>query len=200
MAKILSKSGESLADVYDIKGSIAGIDDLISEEVHLTHEMGATIFSERMAGRIVEIPTGDILKDIQFNINFSFSQVTRILGIAVLTDDATRLVRVQVSVTSPPALSNTDVPFFLWDSTGSSVTAEVLVSGSILVRSALTSVVPFVPNLLMGQQSARPISTITLRGLTLNFGAGTVNISALVYVAFPELGGVSSRGLPIPGW
>ena len=201
MGKILSKSGDSLADVYDVKGSIAGIEELLSKDVNLVHEMGATIFSERLSGRILSITTGAILQDTQFDVAFSFSETSRLLGLQVVSTSPSRISRCQVSITSGPSFDNTDLPIFIWDSTLGSRAINVLIGGALQVLSILIPAqAQLIPNLMLGFDSPRPSSTITMRGLTTGFGAGNVTITALVYVAFPQLGGVSSRGLPIPGW
>ena len=201
MSKILAKSGDSLADVYDVEGSIAGIDDLVSREVNLVHEMGATIFSERLAGRMLDISSGAILQNIQFDVNFSVSVTSRILALQVVTTSSTRLNRVQVSITSPPSLDNSDVPIWVWDSNDGFRFANVLTAGALAsINILVPAMTPQIPTLLVGQDSPRQVSTITLRGLTTGFGAGNVTTRLILYVAFPQLGGVSSRGLPLPGW
>ena len=45
MVKILSQAGISLADLYNVEGSIAGIEQLDTRELPIVHEMSGTIFS-----------------------------------------------------------------------------------------------------------------------------------------------------------
>ena len=165
MAKILSQSGDSLADAYDIEGSIAGIDNLLSEEVNLVHEMGATIFSERLSSRILSISAGAISQSSSLDINFSVNEMSRLLGIQVLTSAAARLSIVQVSITSPPAVDNSDMPIFVWDGGGDSFrTARLLINGSFqTLELLLPGNVPLLPNLLIGPNSPRPAATISLQ-------------------------------------
>ena len=59
---------------------------------------------------------------------------------------------------------------------------------------------PFLPNPLLGTNHASSTPLISLRGVTLAFGAGTVTLTVHIYFAFAQLGGVSSRGLPLAGW
>jgi len=112
MAKVLSKSGDSLADVYDVEGSIAGIERLQSEEVHLTHDMGQTLFSERLASRMLELSSGVLSQSTVFNVNFSIGITSRLLAIQVLSTNSGRLVKCSVAITSPPAVDNMDVPIW----------------------------------------------------------------------------------------
>ncbi len=202
MAKILSKSGDSLADVYDVKGSIAGIEDLQSDDVNLVHEMGATIFSERLSSRILAITTGAIAQSQQINTTFTFTETSRLFGIQVITDNVARLNDISVHITSAPAIDNTDIPIFAWvGASDSSRGINVLVAGSLLGVAMLIPASPAnVPNLMIGVDSPRPAAQITLRGDTTAFGAGTVTTQLIVHVGFPQIGGVSSRGLPLPGW
>lgn len=202
MAKILSRAGASLADVYDVKGSIAGIEDLRSEEVHLTHEMGATIHQERMVAQVLNLSSGAILQSVTFNVNFSFQQTARILALQCISTNGARLTRGQVSITSAPAADNTDVPIWSWDTAvdGTRV-IQVMEAGTVTSRTLLRPIDQTqVPNILIGNDSARPASTISIRGISAAFGAGTVTFQALVLVAFAATGGISSRGLPMPSW
>jgi len=206
VAKILSKSGDSLADVYDVVGSIAGIDELISEDVNLVHEMGATIFSERLGGRIVRVTTGAIAASVTFNQTFDVSNdvpgSSRVLGVQVVTDDESRISRVQLSITSPPQIDDTDLPIAAWQVADPTVRANILVSGTVAAFDILvpTSHMANIPSLIIGNESDAPIDLLSLRGLTQGFGAGTVTITALVYMAFSQPGGLSNRGLPLPSW
>lgn len=202
MPKVLSKSGDSLADVYDVEGSIAGVEELLSKDINLVHEMGATIFSERLSTRMVDLTSGAIAQTLAFNVNFTVTETARLLGIQVITSDPARLLRVQASITSPPAVDNQDVPIWLWDVAANGVTAaRLLLAGTVTAVNLLNpNFRPDIPNLLVGLGSPRPASTISLRGFTATFGAGTVTTQALILLAFPQVGGLSSRGLPIPSW
>ncbi len=202
MPKILAKSGDSLADVYDVAGSIAGIDDLISKDVSLVHEMGGTIASERLRGNVVLLLTGDIAQNTTFNVSLSVGpRITRLLAMQVLVVPVARLTNVQVSITATALLGSNEVPIWCWDSTDSVRAIKILIGGSIADRTLLVpAVIPTIPNLAIGTNQPLPMGTISLRGRTSGFGAGTVETSLLLYTAFPELQGVSSRGLPIPGW
>lgn len=202
MPKILTKSGDSLADLYEIEGSIAGIEELDSRELHLVHELGQTVFSERLGGTIRSGATGDLAQNTAFDVLFAtaFPGIWRIVNIVVLADVTSRLSHAQVSVQN--ADSSREVPLFLWDSAqGVEVTARMVVAGAgaadfqVLVGSPLQ-----LPSLGVGPGQRDRMPTLAFRGLTSGFGAGTVELTALIYVAFTHTGGLSSRGLPVPSW
>jgi len=200
--KILGKAGDSLADVYDVKGSIAGVEELLSQDVSLVHEMGGVLFSERLSSRVVALASGSIAQSLAFNVNFSFGENSRILALCVITDNVARLNDVQISLTSGPAVDNTEVPIFAWnDANDLSTGINVLLAGSVASRAMLIPATDMqIPNLLVGSDSPRPLTTMSMRGDTTAFGAGTTITTALIYVAFPQVQGLSSRGLPLPGW
>jgi len=201
VVKILSKSGDSLADVYDVQGSIAGIDNLESKEVQLVHEMGATIFSERLSSSMVAISSGAVDQSLEWDVSVGFNQNSRVLGIAVVSSNEGRLTNATVSIRSGVSIDNMEVPIWAWDAGGGVVAARVLVGGSLTNRNLLISeMVPIVPNFLVGPDSPRPADILQFRGGTTAFGAGAVTTQLLVYLAFPQTGGLSSRGLPIPSW
>jgi len=199
VAKILSKSGDSLADVYDVAGSIAGIDDLLSEDVNLVHEMGATIFSERLSAAVFPLTSGAIPQSTAFNSALPLAQTSRILGLAVVTDQIARINDVQVSINSQGV--DTDCPIFSWISSDPSKVVRITIGGSLQTLTLLTpAYLPFIPNLTINQGSPSPVSTLILRGQTNAFGAGTVITQAIFFIAFPQVDGLSNRGLPLPGW
>ncbi len=203
MSKILSKSGDSLADVYDVAGSIAGIDDLVSKEVHLVHEMGSTILAERLAGQVnSSLATAALLQNVDFSVDITVGITGRLLGLQVISDDQSRVSRAQVSITSPADQDDTDAPIWFWTTAiGAFSLAQVLLSGTVTTVALL---IPdggvLTPNILIGDDSPRPCSTVSLRGRTTGFGAGDVTITALLHFAFPQVTGLSSRGLPLPSW
>lgn len=201
--KILSQAGNSLADVYDIEGSIAGIDQLETKELPIVHEMGATVFSERLSGRIVRATTGDIAQNITFNVTMTGLGLTaqRILAIGVFADVNARADRVVVSIRDPVA--GREVPIFVWSTAADVETAMRLQDddGAVASVFALISALPvIVPNMLLGSDQPQAVNEIVMRGITQGFGAGTVEIVMVVYTAFAQVEGVSSRGLPLPSW
>ena len=206
MVQIRSQTGMSLADVYDVEGSIAGIDQLESREVHLSHEMGATVFSERLAGRILVASTGATVQNTDFSANLAqdvLPQTTaRILTVLVSVDASSRLARCAV-VLRETFLAQ-EIPIWVWD--GSNETTLELSVGAptaSLISLDPNPVYTRLPTLqLGGNVSATHDWRIFLRGRTSGFGAGDVDISMHVQFAFPDSrgSGLSSRGLPIPSW
>jgi len=202
LTKILSQSGDSLADTYDVEGSIAGIDQLISDDVSLVHEMGSTIFSERVGGQILRLTTGAINQSTAFDIvsvNMPLN-VSRIYQTCVVFTTAARLDFVQLSVQNPDG--DDEVPFLIWDVNDPVRTIRIVVAGAAAGNQL--AVIPFYlnPGLIFGteQRVASQIPNIVMRGSTAAFGAGTETVVALVYLSNAMRGGLSSRGLPLPGW
>ena len=203
MSKILAKSGDSLADLYDVEGSIAGISELQSKDVNLVHEMGAVLHSERLSTVMIDVSTGPVLQTILFTESFELTIAhSRLLGVQIFTTDSARVSIAQVSITSPPGIDNADMPIFVWDAAEDVArTVDILVDGQITLGELLMPLnQSWIPNLLVGPDSPRPANILTLRGRTTSFGAGDVTTRMLLYVAFPEVAGLSSRGLPIPSW
>lgn len=201
MPKVLSQSGNSLADVYDVEGSIAGIEELLSKDVNLVHEMGSTIFSERLSARMIALSSGALAQSLEWDINFSFAEHTRILAVQVVTATVARVNQASVALLSGAAVDDMEVPIWAWDANEGSVVARVLIGGAVATQAVLISpIVPQVPSMLTGNDAPRPASTVSFRGGTTAFGAGTVITQALIYGLFPQVAGLSSRGLPIPGW
>ena len=202
MVKILSQGGRSLADMYDVEGSIAGIDHLETHELPIVHEMGAVLFSERFRTTIRHITTGDIAQNITFNteLNTLPVAITRILGVQVVATDGTRVSNCQLSVFNPV----TDTDFPLWVLDGQNVqTMRLRVLGttgtfSLLVPEPSLALPSFATGGTL--QGTEPVSQLRLRGVTTGFGAGTVEIIAVVYLGFTFTGGVSAFGAHVPSW
>lgn len=202
MVKILSRSGDSLADTYDVQGSIAGIETLESREVSLVHEMGGTLFSERVSGFIRRQVTGDIVQSTTFDfVNADLPNVPyRVLGVSVLASAANKTTQAAVSLRDP--ISGREIPIFVWDVANDKTSLVRIVengaaSGNFL---ALIPNQTLVPNMGIGSGQPQQVNELAFRGKSSAFGAGTVELTMLVYVAFSQIGGLSSRGLPLPGW
>lgn len=201
MPKVLSKSGDSLADVYDVKGSIAGIDELLSADVNLIHEMGATLFSERLAARIIRVTAGAIAQSVSFASTFTVLENSRILGAQIIVTDSARLSRVQLSITSPPNINDQDIPIVAWEAGDPTVFMSLLDAGVGSTFEGLSSLISNnVPSLLVGSESESPVNLLTIRGIANAFGAGTVTAIGIVHLGFSQPGGLSNRGLPLPSW
>lgn len=209
MAKILAQAGASLADVYNVEGSSAGINTLSSEEVQLVHEMGGTIFAERVGSEILTVNTGDLLQTVAWNLQIpSLTQTPmRILGVSVISDVGNRVTRAVVSIATEPVITaGREIPIYVWDSAEDlALTIPWVDDGAAVANEAYlrqVTPVPGVPGMMFGSDSRpnRRTPAIRFRGLTATFGAGTVRIVCQVHVAWAEIGGLSSHGLPLPGW
>jgi len=204
MPKVLAKAGVSLADIYDVEGSIAGVSQLISRDVSLLHEMGATIFSERLIGEISRQETGDILQNVTWNLTVLVppAGIYRVVGVQVLADTAARVSIAQVSLRSLGATR--EIPIFVWDQANDPSSGIRIVDdgAATATMQALIQTSPVtMPSLGIGRGQASSVGDqIVFRGLTLGFGAGTVEAVALVYLASSRTTSISSVGLPIPAW
>jgi len=199
VTKILSQAGISLADAYNVVGSVAGIEELVSREVQLTHDMAATLFSERMSSNIVATSTGAISQTTSFDAEITGLPATpfRVHGIMLLngnTDTIARIANICVVMVSE---GGRDLIVWAWDGT----VANFRVEGQ--TDEHLGETLNFgsrLPTLGMGGDQPVTVPQMFMRGTTTTFGAGTVNIASRVHISFSQLEGVSSFGLPIPSW
>lgn len=202
MVKILSQSGNSLADMYDVEGSSAGIEQLETRELPIVHELGATLFSERASGAVRRLQTAAVAQSTAFDIviNDLPSGLFRVLGVTVLASSGSRVAQAQVSLRAP--LLNRDMPIFIFDTSNDDESIVRVVDGGAAANFlALIPHQTFSPNLCFGTGQPQNVGNeIALRGTTSAFGAGTVVVTALVYIGFSRVEGLSSRGIPIPGW
>ena len=203
MVKILSKSGDSLADLYDVKGSIAGIDQLHTNELPIVHEMGQTVFSERLSADIRRATSGAIAQSTAWDVVITNlpNVPTRVLGAIIFADDGANVLRATLSIRDP--LDEREIPILVWDTSEEIVSARLQDDGAAIgsVDLLVSPLNPFnLPTMLIGSDQPQPVNEIAFRGNSSAFGAGTVTVTALIYNAFAQIGGISSRGLPIPGW
>jgi len=201
--KVLGKAGTSLADIYDVKGSIAGVDQLNSEEVSLTHDMSATIFSERLQGFIFRMTSGAITQSTNFNITLAVNlPIYRVLSVYVMVDTGARLNRVQLSLRQ--VQGGREIPFYIWNTNNDLESTILIVDNDAAagIETALVQVSPAtMPIIGIGaEQPALVGDEIVLRGTSSGFGAGEVTVVALVYIANAQ--GVIQRGvgLHVPSW
>jgi len=204
VTKIQSQAGVSLADTYDVVGSVAGIEQLESREVTLAHEMGGTIFSERFSQVIRRVQSGFIGQSLPWDVVVGgFSRtVTRIIGVAVQVNVTTRVALATVLVQD--SRSGRETPIWIWDSAvdgevGARFSDDGAAAGTVIFLRP-TQPVGAIPLLVSGSEQPEHTDVISFRGLTTAFGAGTVQATVFVHTAFAEVSGISSRGLPIPSW
>ena len=203
MPKILSQAGNSLADVYDVEGSIAGIDQLDTRDLPIVHEMGHTVMSERMSGEIVRLSTGALAQNTAFDVILTSPPVGiyRVQNFQVIADVAARTSFCQISLRD--VTTGREVPFMIWasaDDVDSSV--RIVENGAaVSTQTALRPSFPHIPLTATGTGQPRRVGQeIAFRGSTSGFGAGVVTIIALISLVSAEVPGVSSRGLPVPSW
>jgi len=206
MPKVLAQAGSSLADVYDVEGSVAGVETLESRDVSLVHEMGATIFSERFGEILFQLSTGALAQSVAWNINITLEPtINRILHYAVVADVTARTNKMQLSISDigSNGLISTDCPFWSWETgVGTDIDKAInhMLNGSIVSKRIFTSLSPPGPTLASGTAQRNVVNQLAFRGQALPFGAGTVTLTALVLVGQLITRGVSSKGLPLPGW
>ena len=205
MSKILSQAGNSLADVYDVEGSVAGIDQLETRELPISHEMGGTIFSERFRTTIVRATSAPLNQNTNINVvttDFPAS-ITRLLGVVVLSDVGARVADLTAVVRNPGTVQ--EYPVWVFGQAAGDILPIRFVddgAGPTLRDMLLGNIqATMLPSFVGGvDQGVSPSNEFALRGRTTGFGAGTVTVIGLYYVAFTLLEGLSSRGLPIPSW
>jgi len=202
VVKVLSKSGDSLADTYDVEGSIAGIEQLRPEEITLVHEMGATLFSERMSGAIRRARVEAINQSTVFDVVLTDLPAGnwRVFAVVVFANFVDRVGNVMVAMRDPG--SGREIPIFLWDTANDAQsTARIVQEGA-----AAGNVQMLIPNPLqtpsfgVGSGQPQQVPEIAMRGTSSAFGAGTVAVTTLIYLGLSQIGGLSSRGLPVPSW
>jgi len=203
MVKVLSQAGISLADTYDVEGSIAGIEQLQSEDVQLVHEMGGTIFSERLSGTVRRRTTGAVLQSTAWDQLITDLPVVpfRIAAVAVIADVSGRTSIASIAVRDP--ISGREVPIWLWDTTTdlfNDIRIDDDGAGAANIQYLLPTNRTFYPLTGIGTGQPQSVPDLAFRGSTTGFGAGDVTHTALIYIEFAAIGGISSQGLPVPGW
>lgn len=209
MGKILSQAGDSLADSYDVAGSIAGVDDLLTQDVQLLHEMGGTIFSERLRSQTITMAAEGIAQNANFDATFAFDDLVdspvRILGLQVVASVADSVQCCQVSIGGIG--SSGEMPFFVYDHDDDEHGfIRLSVQGNaVATYFALSPRQIQVPNLITRTGDSSEMPGLVLRGFCTGFGAGTVNITSIIHIAragfaTPVAGDPRSHGLPLPSW
>jgi len=208
VVKILSQAGFSLADVYEVEGSILSIDQLDVTEIKAVHDLGPQIHSERLLSILIQQNTGAILQNVTWNLttgNFPDS-VARIFGVSLIADVTSRIDNVVLAIQDPD--TGREMPFFVWDSNADAdLTMRWSNNGAAVAgfRSLRPAVGFSLPTLLTRMGGTRGMPLVSFRGTTLGFGAGTVTCFLVYHLARPNRisptpGDPSSHGLPIPSW
>lgn len=204
MVKVQAQAGNSLADVYDVRGSVAGIEQLETQELPIVHEMGGTVFSERLSGNIQRL-SGTLAQNLTLDttLDLSGADVRRIFGVAVITDAVARVDHLALLIGN--SADTREIPIWAWDTTiGTHVDIRMMDNGAAVADHEI--LIPIatgcpLPSFSFGDGQPQRMDRIIFRGLTAGFGAGDVTMTALIYTAFGfRSGGLSSRGLPVPSW
>lgn len=206
--KVLGQVGVSIADQYDVQGSIAGVDELDVEDIKGVHELGATMFSERLSARVSTGSTAALAQSQGFSLLFPATVnpligipagITRILGISIFAD-ADRIDTCQLSIRDDEL--NRDVPLFVWNTATDEVVGIKMDSSAtnIFYLRSLNPLPWAAASLILGSEQRESAAQIIVRGGSTAFGAGTVTLTARIYFAFALQQGLSSYGVPVPGW
>lgn len=207
MPKILSQAGTSLADVYDVAGSIAGVDFLDSNDVQLTHEMGGEIHSERLLGHTITVSSGAVASGANWDVDFETIPDcwNRIMGVYVTASVASEVEHCNVNLRPRATLANS-FPIWWWDGFADGEgDLRIMQAGSTATRINLIprpAAQPF--QYIMGRTGLeKQLPFLTFSGQAQT-GAG-VTCLATIYLARPDTvepaaGDPSSHGLPIPSW
>lgn len=192
----------SLADLYNVVGSIAGVEELLSREVSLVHELGHTLTMERMQARIFRMETIALAQNVSFSVSLNpLTQSTaRIYAVVVTVDTAARIANINLVARDP--LNAVEIPIWVWDAVNED-TIRFDDGPGLANQIALRASASYnpLPICMYGIDLDRHVNQFRLRGTTSGFGAGTVTVTALIYAAFTDAPGtLSSRGVPIPSW
>lgn len=208
---VQAQAGFSLGDIYDVVGSVVGIRSLDMDEVKAVHELGATIFSERLNANLNMMDSTSILQNVSFNIElvgFRPDVPQRLLGVSVLSNTTARLTRASLSIRGQPATSP-ELVFWAWDSAADPETevrwsdnGAAVATFFMLTPLALSAIMP---TMLIRLGVGALMPSIFFRGTSSGFGAGNVRVRAILHFARPmpplvAAGDPSSHGLPLPSW
>jgi len=217
VAKVQAQAGKSLADVYAVEGSIVGVEELVTQDVTLSHEMGGEIHSERLTCNLVRISSGDIAASTTFDVGvnpsgtgvapFYTPDVTnRILGVfvAVVAADVNHFEYVAISLRD--LNSSQEMPIYTWDDSDDD---QTLVrwndGGSAAEYYQLRAKPTFNQTLATRMGDEQVMCQIQFRGKTKSGFGGTGEAIALVQCLRPArvqitAGQPRSHGLPLPSW
>jgi len=204
VVKILSQSGNSLADIYDVEGSIAGIDHLETHDLPIVHEMGATVFSERFSTLINRTSSTAIVQNTGWNVIIADlpSHPFRIFAVQMFVDVTARVLLASIAVSDP--ITGREIPIWSWDD-ATDIETRIAYSDDGAAAGTTIFLQPVdatrtLPHLMAGEGQPQNMRDIAFRGVTTGFGAGNVTTVLLMHIGFSEVAGLSSRGLPIPSW
>jgi len=205
--KILGQAGRSLADVYDVEGSVVGLENLDVGDIKGVHELGAQIHSERLQSFLVLASSTALGQSTAWGITTGGfpDSINRLLGVTLIADAAGRVGQASIAIQEQG--NSREIPIAVWATAND---REQLMNWSfdgaaVALVVHLSTLVTHVPQLLTRLGTSRQMPQLIFRGNTAAFGAGTVTTRALYHLARPSTGNPaagepSSHGLPIPGW
>jgi len=206
--KILSQAGTSLADSYDVEGSIVGVESLDASDVKLVHEMGGTMVSERMNSLIIQGSSTAVLQTVTWDVSLGQPPdvFNRILGVFVTADVNARVSFCSLALAD--VVTGEEIPYWSWDTLTDSVRNVRWQNQGAAVSNVIQLVPEFpidVPNLMTRIGASKQMQQTVFRGLSATFGAGNVTVLANILLArpsqpVPSPGEPKSHGLPLPGW
>jgi len=206
--KVQSQAGVSLADVYDVEGSVAGVEEILSKDVNLFHEMGGEIMSERMHQTVLIATSGNVAQSSNFSrqiLNF-IDVPTRVLGVAAIGDVAGRMNNVAISIRTT---EGSEFPLLVWDDAQDQERIIRYDLDGVGVADMIAYIPDhpiLTPTLLSRDGELTPtMLTFIMNATTSAFGAGNLVASMIVHVMRPSrdtpaAGDARSYGLPLPGW
>lgn len=209
MPKIQSQSGVSLADTYQVEGSIVGVENLEAKDVHLFDEMGGRVFSERLQTNLSRLNPGALAQNITWAIPFPLPDApNRVLGCAMVIDTTARITHASLGIAT--LAGGREMPIWSWD-IANDVEQAITISidgAAVGVEILLLPGFSNIPNMITrcsGNAETDLMGQLIFRGLTAGFGAGTVLPLMFVQLGratrrLPDPGSPSSHGLPIPSW
>lgn len=213
MARVQGDAGDSLAYQYDVRGSRVDLNEFKDGEgVSAVHDMAQVIASERMWTQIRYAEALAVAQSTDFNavIDTLPGGVWRLLVPRIIVNANGRVRNVVLSLREMDSGGDErEIPILQWDVTGA-VDREVRVRwdpGTGTVGDYF-SLVPqsgiAYPTIGTGsfQPAAGRMYALALRGTTLAFGAGTVDVRGVVQIAFvaPPGGGLDYSGYLVPSW
>jgi len=204
-ARIRSQAGISVSDQYDFEGSSDGIEEFEVRTIQGVHDFGPTLFSERLMGRIDRSVSSALLQNAEVDVDLGAfpSLPSRVYGFQVFVDTASRLTNLNINIAAERGTIR-EFPVWIWDGSGEQ-TVRLIDNGAavgdvtLLTPTAPTQVQQF---LLIGNGQPLEVANVEMRGLTSGFGAGTVTVTVLTFIAFPGTtsGALATFGSSLPSW
>jgi len=205
VAKVQSRVGRSLADLYDVEGSIVGIEDLLSGDVNVVHDMAWTAAAEQRTSAIRRAATS-FAQSTDVTVEIAGLPLDNFVlqGLAVITDDESRLVN--ATVVARNIARTQDYPLWVWDERNTPDDAPVrLEDNNVTANFDFLIPVPGAvspPMAMHGRNQPDRGGILELRLLARStaFGAGTVSVTLLAMISLVNPGGLnnSAYGLPVP--